>query len=106
MIYGFNPFYHQSTKFINKLKNEGKVLFSKERDVSEECKDLILKLMKKNLRLRLGWKNGGTEIKNHPWFNGVKVGGLTEEHKKVVSREYNDPLQLDYIDTDDVLLCK
>lgn len=35
---------------------------------SEEFKDFINLLLKKNPEERLGTKNGIDDIKNHPWF--------------------------------------
>ena len=93
---------------VKKLKASGKIFFTcpenDKAEVSSECKDLIRKLMKKNLRLRLGWKNGGVEIKSHSWFKGFDWKDKTE-HIEIFDPSFNDPYHLDYIDTDDVMLC-
>jgi phototropin len=40
--------------------------------VSEECKDLVRQLLKKDPAKRLGARAGAAEVKEHPWFAGVK----------------------------------
>lgn len=57
------------------------------------------------MRVRLGWKNGGTEIQQHPWFKKFDWQNNTD-HVQIFTPEYKDPLYLDYLDTDEVFLCK
>ncbi|KAL0666620.1 hypothetical protein Bca4012_029324 [Brassica carinata] len=39
--------------------------------VSFQAKDLIRRLVMKNPESRLGWEKGATEIKRHPFFEGL-----------------------------------
>ena len=57
MIVGIPPFFH---------RNKHKIF------VSEDAKDLILRLLDKNKSTRLG-ANGIDEILNHPWFSNLDI---------------------------------
>jgi len=107
LVYGFSPYYHQSRAKIIRLKKEETLFFPMEGpEISEHCNDIIKKLMMKNLRTRLGWKNGGTEVKSHPWFQNITVKSKkVDDQIEIFKPEYKDPLGLDYISTDEVLLC-
>lgn len=39
--------------------------------VSKHCKDLILRLLERDVTKRLGSKAGAADIKQHPWFRKV-----------------------------------
>jgi serine/threonine protein kinase len=63
------------------------VRFPKTVEVSDEAKDLIIKLLEKKPSNRLG---GGTrdseEIKEHKWFKGIVW-------EKVMNKQYSSPLK-------------
>nr|XP_043624875.1 serine/threonine-protein kinase WAG1-like [Erigeron canadensis] len=75
LLYGKTPF-RGATK-ESTLRNIGKngVVFEETNLVEpgmEEAKDLILKLLVKDQRTRLGCARGATDIKQHPFFDGIK----------------------------------
>ena len=71
MLYGRYPFY--SSKSIL----TGKVKFLENIEISEDAKDIILKLLEKDPIKRLGSHNGIEDIKNHPFFNIKKANTCT-----------------------------
>lgn len=71
MIVGIPPFFHRQRNKMYHFIKESKVNFpDPERHkifITPECKDLILRLLDKNKRTRLG-VNGIDEILAHEWF--------------------------------------
>ncbi|KAG2226091.1 hypothetical protein INT45_011708 [Circinella minor] len=68
----FPPFYSnesQKETYLNILFHESKLKFNEDFPISDECKDLICKLLSKR-ETRLG-KNGVQEIQQHPFFKGI-----------------------------------
>jgi len=47
--------------------------------MSDDCKDLISKLLEKDPANRLGSKGGLEEILAHPWFNSLDMTKLVEK---------------------------
>lgn len=60
-----------------------KVQFSDTTDLSDDCKDLVYKLLDKDLNWRLGAK-GVKEIKDHPWFQEI-------DWEKLESKQISPP---------------
>ena len=74
MLTGLPPFYDKNRQELyNNIKNM-EIDFYNDQDlsdkqVSDEAKDLLAKLLVKDPKLRLGGKEGDAEdIKKHPWF--------------------------------------
>lgn len=69
MIAGIPPFYSRKRKelFHNIVKKE--VKFFKE--FSSTARDLIYRLLRKNYKKRLGFKNGMADVKKHPFFEDI-----------------------------------
>lgn len=69
MLTGLPPFYdsNRSRMYRNILQNE---LFVPNY-ISKAGKDLIYALLNKNPEQRLGFHQGTTDIKSHPWFKGI-----------------------------------
>lgn len=71
MIVGIPPFFHRNKHKMYHFIKESKVNFpDPERhkiSVSANAQDLILRLLEKDKKTRLG-VNGVDEIMNHPWF--------------------------------------
>jgi serine/threonine-protein kinase RIM15 len=71
--------------------------------VSEEAKDLVLKLMCLDPKNRLGsnkddkFANGGDEIKAHPWFAGINWETLREDEASFIPMSEN-PEDTEYFD--------
>ena len=103
MIAGYAPFCSKKTQDVcYKVTHFDKYLkFPAKCNVSEECKDLILKLINKS-EIRLG-KNGSSEIKSHPFFKGVnwlKIKEMKPPFIPELRNEYDAKYfdQFDYIE--------
>ena len=72
LLYGDTPFKGEDIDetFDKILKNE--LIFDEKIEISEECKDLITKLLKKDFTKRIGYNFGSQEIKKHPYFNDIQ----------------------------------
>lgn len=79
MIVGIPPFFHKNKNKMYHFIKESKVNFpDPERHkifVSDNAKDLILRLLDKNKRTRLG-VNGIDEIMSHAWFSDIDINAL------------------------------
>ena len=76
MICGIPPFYVQDLeKMYYLIKNE-KIKFDKKYLVSKDAKDLITRLLDKNVENRLCSHNGIEEIKKHPFFKNVDFDAI------------------------------
>lgn len=69
MLIGFPPFSSMNREQV--LKNIENAKLRIPVRVSATARDLIKKLMKRNLNKRLGSKNGAEEVKSHPFFADV-----------------------------------
>ena len=78
MLYGIPPFYSSSNQKMYRRIIKEKVSFKKNPKISNEAKDLILKLLVKKADNRLGAKNGSLEIISHPWFNDIDFSKLND----------------------------
>lgn len=71
--------------------------------VSEEAKDLMMKLMTIDSKARLGanmdekYASGGAEIRSHPWFSGTKWESLLEDEAQFIPAPSN-PEDTEYFD--------
>ena len=69
MIGGIPPFYAKKRKDIfNNIVNRDPKFF---KEFSSKSKDLIKRLLRKDQNKRLGYRNGISDIKMHPFFKGV-----------------------------------
>ena len=55
--------------------------------------------------MRLGWKTGGCELRSHPWFKDFNWK-KNDKRVEIFKPEFNDPLHLDFLDTDQPFICK
>ena len=71
MLTGFPPFAskNQNDMFVKIIREDFK--FPQEIDISDDCKDIVRKLLTKNPELRLGNQKDADMIKEHPWFNDM-----------------------------------
>ncbi len=82
MIFGIPPFYSsQVQKMYRKIVRE-KVVFRSSVKVSDEAKDIILKLLNKDQKRRLGSISDSLEILSHPFFNDLHWKDLISKNKK------------------------
>ncbi|KAL3508887.1 hypothetical protein ACH5RR_028288 [Cinchona calisaya] len=79
LLYGTTPFKGGSKESTlrNIASTKGVRFYVDEREIEEpagmaEARDLIERLLVKDPRKRLGCARGATDIKRHPFFNGVK----------------------------------
>ena len=73
MVFGKTPFYTNNRGLLFKAIIEAEVKFPANIEVSENCRNVILSLLKKVPVERLGAKNDAEEIKNHPWFKQIDM---------------------------------
>jgi len=74
MLYGYCPFQKRGKTDNNFWKRiaTDKVEFDEQKTISEEAKDLMLKLLEKDPKIRLGsGRKGCREIRYHKWFRFV-----------------------------------
>ena len=83
MLCGVPPFYLDNLDKMYELIRTTDVSFPSNIYLSDEAKDIIYKLLKKNVRERLGYVSGIVEVKNHPFFKGIDFQAI--EQKKVES---------------------
>jgi len=83
MIVGFPPFYHKNQNTMYELISKYPVRFpdpdKHKIPMSEECKDLINRMLDKNSKTRIGTVGGLDEIINHPWFATIDMKALVEK---------------------------
>jgi len=84
---GRTPFLHKNSHQTTKLIKNGRIIFpdpiKHKIDMSEEMKDLIVKLLHKTPSKRLGYKSS-KEIMNHPWFDDM-------DWKKLLRKQLKPP---------------
>ena len=76
MICGIPPFYVQDLDKMYKLIKTEKIRFDKKFLISKDAKDLILKLLEKDVEKRLCYHEGIEEIKKHPFFKSIDFDAL------------------------------
>ena len=78
MLYGIPPFYSDNDEKMYALITHAELRFPKKIPFSDNAKDLLIKLLKKNQDKRLG-KNGFDEIKQHPFFKEIDFDALIQK---------------------------
>ena len=80
MIVGFPPFYHKNQKTMYDLIEKFPVKFPDPIkhgiSMSEAARDIILKLLEKDPKKRLGYEKGIQEIISHEWFKDIDIDEL------------------------------
>ena len=84
---GRTPFLHKNSHQTTKLIKSGRIIFpdpvKHKIDMSEEMKDIIVKLLNKNPTKRLGHKSS-RDVMDHPWFKDINW-------KKLYRKEIKPP---------------
>lgn len=76
MIFGIPPFYSQKQDEMFKKIIRENFVFKNGVAASDECKDIITKLLDKNQTTRLGSQMDSMEILSHPWFADIDMSML------------------------------
>nr|AML77443.1 putative LOV domain-containing protein [Volvox globator] len=86
LLYGTTPFRgsRRDETFENIIKSP--LRFPAKPIVSDEGRDLIEKLLAKDVSRRLGSRTGANEIKSHPWFKNLNWAMLRNEPPPYVPR--------------------
>jgi serum/glucocorticoid-regulated kinase 2 len=96
MIVGIPPFFHKNKHRMYFLIKESDVNFPDpvrhKITVSKEAQDLILRLLDKNKKTRLG-ANGVEEVLAHKWFADINMDMLL---KKQIPSPYTPKIQEDF----------
>mmetsp|Transcript_18903 Transcript_18903/g.16745 ORF Transcript_18903/g.16745 Transcript_18903/m.16745 type:complete len:155 (-) Transcript_18903:40-504(-) len=96
---GRPPFLDKNHQRLGKLIKRGKIIFPDpirhKIDMSDELKDIILLLLDRNPKTRLGAK-GHKEVMEHPWFKGVDFEAILEKkvdppYKPNLKKKINNP---------------
>ena len=114
MIVGIPPFFHRNKHRMYFLIKESDVNFPDPQrhkiSVSEEAQDLILKLLDKSRKTRLG-ANGVDEILAHKWFSDLDMDKLVRKelvppYKPAIGEDYAyfDPKLIQQQEVTDTIL--
>lgn len=79
MLSGIPPFYDQIVQTMYKKILKQKVVFKSKIQISDNCRDFILKLLEKHESKRLGSENDSLEVLSHPWFEDLDWMQLLEK---------------------------
>ena len=71
MMYGIPPFFSLDKNELKEMILNKEIKFVENVNISEDLKDLVEKLLKKNWEERLGKDGDINEIKNHDFFKGI-----------------------------------
>ena len=82
MLFGIPPFYSKNIEKMFDLITQSDLKFSKKIEISNDAKDLIIKLLNKNQDLRLGSIKGFEDIKKHSFFKGFDFKAVEEKKMK------------------------
>ena len=116
MIYGIPPFYVEEPDKIKDYINNTRLKIPKEPIISQDCKDLINKLLNKSFEERIGYKNGLEDFKKHCFFKDFNfdyllekkiespykpsIGDILENNKKIEEKyTYEDLINIGLIKT-------
>lgn len=89
LVFGVTPFRgaRRDETFENIIK--APLRFPQKPIISDECRDLIEKLLVKDVAKRLGSKSGAEEVKAHPFFKGINWALLRNDPPPYVPRRAN-----------------
>lgn len=93
MLIGVTPFYNKERRLLLMKIRTSKVVFPDKRkykiDYSDDFVDIVMKLLNKEKKERLGSKGDSLEIFEHPWFADLDITAVMEQTMK-------PPLQVDF----------
>ncbi|CAK80843.1 unnamed protein product (macronuclear) [Paramecium tetraurelia] len=83
LLVGISPFYNANQDVAIKLICQGELHFPKGILISNECKDLISRLLQQDSSQRIGFSNDFKEIQAHPWFQDIDWTELKQKKKEL-----------------------
>jgi serine/threonine protein kinase len=93
MLIGVTPFYNKERRLLLMKIRTSKVVFPDKRkykiDYSDDFVDIVMQLLNKEKKDRLGSKDDSREILKHPWFADLDIAAVFEQSMK-------PPLQVDF----------
>lgn len=95
-VVGYPPYIDQSKDAIKANILEGKLLFPAE-DGNASFRDLIAKLLAKCPEERLGFSQGGQEIKIHPFFLGVDFQKILKKEIQLFDPDTLEDIPINHI---------
>ena len=87
MLVGIPPFYHQNQKVMYEFIRIKSIIFPDAKykiPISDECKDIINKLLVKDQKIRMGSKGDMEEVIMHPFFKDI-------DFKKLYNKQIEPP---------------
>ena len=79
MLFGIPPFFNENMEKMYDMITKAELRFPKKFKVSDEAKDLLSRLLKKDPKERIGINSGFEEIKKHPFFKDMDFKALEEK---------------------------
>ena len=79
MMHGLPPFYSNNITVMYKRIIKDVVRWKSNVDISNESKDIIVKLLNKNPNKRLGSEADSLEVLSHPWFEDLDWTDMLEK---------------------------
>ena len=99
MLCGLPPFYVENLDKMYDMIKTSPVKFPKRIKLSDEAKDVIIKLLEKNPKKRLGSQKGIEEIKAHPFFASLDFDAIEQKKMKApFIPELNNDTDVQYFD--------
>jgi serum/glucocorticoid-regulated kinase 2 len=98
MIVGIPPFYHLNQKVMYEYIRMRAVIFPEPKYkimISDNAKDIIVKLLHKNQSSRFGSKNDSEEVLSHPFFKDIDLAKL---FKKEIDSPYKPKVSESILD--------
>jgi len=97
MLYGSTPFRGSTRHSTFSNINKTKIQFPQHKrgGISKECKDLLKTLLLRDPKKRLGSNGGAEDIKDHPFFKGVKWQLVRHQQPPIVPK-LKHPLDTSY----------
>ena len=103
MLIGVTPFYNKERKLLLLKIRQSKVVFPDKRkykiEYSEDFVDLVLKLLNKDKKDRLGSANDAEEILKHPFFSSLNMKDVFEGKMEPPLKMNTTPTPTGQIDT-------
>ena len=92
MLCGIPPFYNENIEYMYQLIKQASIKFPKCLNLSEDAKNLILRLLVVNPKQRLGAQSGLSEIKKHNFFAAIDFDRL---EKKLIPAPFVPKISFD-----------